>query len=109
MSWGAAASKLNDLAEKYYTFNQKMDRMEQDLRDLRGEIASLTKDHLDVKMRVGILEEARKTIDAQVDARITRTIAEWRVQLAQASASAQANSDRPAPLPALPPAPEGQG
>ncbi len=54
-------------------------------------------------MRAAVLEEARKTIDAQVRAEITATVAELRIRFAEARVAARA-----APSQVLPPGNEGQ-
>jgi len=101
MNLPGAASKAAELAKSFFTLEQKIDRLEEDFRDLRTEISGLRADHVEVKMRVAVLEEARKNIDLQVELQITKTVSELRLRYAEASAQVRANPNQPLP-PALP-------
>lgn len=81
---------LSRLAEAFYTIQQRTETLEQDLREMRSEVSALRTEHSDLKTRVAVLEESPKTIDAQVRAEITATVAELRVKFAEAQAVARA-------------------
>lgn len=81
---------LSKLAETFYTIQQRMEALEHDLREMRTEVSALRAEHSDLKTRVAVLEESRKTIDAQVRAEITATVAELRIKFAEAQAAARA-------------------
>jgi chromosome segregation ATPase len=82
-------SGINKILEQYYTINSRMERNEQDVRDLRNAVQELTREIADMKARIAALEEARHTIRAELRAVAAEVVADLRVQYAEAQAQAR--------------------
>lgn len=93
---------LNELLKRYYTIQEGFERFEQDVRDIRREIAALRDDHSDLKNRVSRLEEARNTTAAEVRAIIAETVGDLRVKFTEAQAEIRIKAAE-AQVAALPP------
>jgi predicted nucleic acid-binding Zn-ribbon protein len=96
-----SASDLNDLLKTFYTINEKLERMEKDLRDMRNEVSAVRTAHSDLQSRVAILEENRKTVEAQMRAVVAETVADLRVQFLEAKMEMRESALRQTP-PQLP-------
>lgn len=94
---------ISRLAETFYTVNQRIEQLEDEAREVRREVSALRIEHSDLKTRVAVLEEARKTTDAQVRAIIAETVADLRIRFAESQSAARA-----APSQFLPPTEERQ-
>jgi len=79
---------VSRLLETFYTIRQRMDRTEQDLRELRNEVSALRTEHSDVKARLAALEEARNTAKAELRAVVAETVAELRIRFSEAQGEA---------------------
>ncbi len=118
--------QIGQLLEVYYTINERVSRLEGDMRraeegidalqqataDLKARVAALEAEDKSLRAtvtdlamrlaelttRVAVLEEARNTIDARVRAVISETVSEMRVQFIQAQ-TAQLPQPEAKPLP----------
>lgn len=77
------AGPLVDLARIFYTTNDKLARMEQDVREVKAETSALRTELAELKARVAVLEESRKTIEAQMRAVVAETVADLKIQYMQ--------------------------
>jgi chromosome segregation ATPase len=93
---------LSKLLENFYTFNQSLERLEKDLEALNREVSGLRTDCTDLAMRVAVLEESRKTIEAQMRAVVAETVADLRVKFAEAQADLRVKQYQTDQSPALP-------
>ncbi len=97
--------------ELYYTVNERLARVQEDIRQLQVEdrrmdeaILQLRGELSDLRARVAALEEGRHTLRAELRAVIAETIADLRVRYAEAEAqrAAPRESPRAGEAPALP-------
>jgi len=97
---------VGQLTKSLNLMEERFRRQEDDFRQLRTEHNALAKDLSAITTRVAVLETERKTISAEVETTVTRTLAglERRYIEAEASLRVQAAQDEakrqsPRPLP----------
>ncbi len=108
MRLGEFFSRLDRLAEFYYTINDQMRRVAEDVKRLDAALAKVQEDLSTLKADVAALQEARQTLRAELRAVIAETVADLRVRYAEAEARRTASEGQPreGESPALPPSAE---
>ena len=77
---------LNEAVKTYHIIDQKLSTVEKDLARLNIEFANIRLEHVRLEGRVSQLEEARKTIQAEVRADMAEAISRCEVNFARAEA-----------------------
>jgi len=90
-------NKLSELLKSFYTINETLERLEQDVRDMRTEVSALRSEHSDLKSRVAALEEGRKIVQAEVRAVIAEEVADMKVKFIEAKYELQTKHQRALP------------
>lgn len=103
---GNLLNQLSRVAELVYTVNQRLDRVEADVREVQRGLQEVRLDFVRHESRLAALEEGRNTIKAEVRAIIAETVADLRVRFAEAQAAQSRPSQSSTPLP---PSAEPQG
>jgi chromosome segregation ATPase len=103
--------QIGRLLDLYYTVNERLARMQEDIRQLQAEdrrmdaaILQLRSELSDLRARVAALEEGRNTLRAELRAVIAETIADLRIRYAEAEAQRTVQRESPGggESPALP-------
>lgn len=92
--------QLSKLASQYYTIEETLGRLERQFQslesrifDVAAELARLRLEQLDaarkLEIRIAVLEESRKTLAAEIDAKVVARLAELSIKFAEAQAAGQ--------------------
>lgn len=82
---GITAS-IGRLTSLFYTLEGIQKQQAEELKELRKENAEMRKELSRLIERVGVVEEGRKTMAAEVKTALVETLAKWEVQRAQEQA-----------------------
>ncbi len=77
---GDIGAKILGVAQRIAIIDDKFKRQEEDIRDLRVELSKLRDAINGLNMRVAMLEEGRKTTEADVKRVMTEVVANWERQ-----------------------------
>ncbi|MBV9865981.1 MAG: hypothetical protein JO316_11555 [Abitibacteriaceae bacterium] len=77
------AGSIAEALRAFYTVDNTLKRVEEDIRSMKNEMSAIREEHSDLKSRVAVLEESRKTVEAQMRAIVAETVADLRVKFAE--------------------------
>ncbi len=75
-----AAKVVNELVKTVHLLQERHERYEKTLAELRNENVELRKEVAGLTTRVAVLEEGRKTTAAEVKQVMTETLSIWKLQ-----------------------------